>query len=76
MEKKGFLERISKQEKEDIDFVVQWFKQRQEKKYFLPTNDLLRRIWMKANPDEIITKMTHPKLGTFTAECQKIEVSV
>lgn len=76
MEKREFLERINKQEKEDIDLVMQWSKQRQEKKYFLPTNDLLKSIWMKAKSDEIISKITHPILGTFTAESQRIEVSM
>lgn len=76
MEKKGFFERISQQEKEDVDLIIKWHRQRQEKRYFLPVNDLLKRIWMRAKSNEIITLISHPIFGTFTAERDKIEVSV
>ena len=76
VEKKGFWERISQEEKEDVNLVVKWHRQRQEKKYFLPINDLFKRIWMRAKSNEIITMLSHPTLGTFTAEHDRIEVSV
>ena len=59
-----FWKTLTIEEREDADLLVKLSAQTQ-KKNFIPTKDLLQRMWSRMKSTDVITTLTHPKFGSF-----------
>ena len=66
---------MTEPQQEDANLIIKWHPHTLKKKNFLPTNDILRKMWNQAKSKDIVTNLKHPKYGAFSDTQERIEVS-
>lgn len=69
-----FWNKMTVEEQQDANLIVKWHSQGFHKN-FIPTRDILKRIWEKSKPMDVVTILKHPKFGSFSGKHEEIEVS-
>jgi hypothetical protein len=73
--KRTFWNTLTVEEQRDADLLVRCHSQGLNKKNFLPTRDVLERMWEQLKPTDIVITRTHPNCGSFSDKYEQIEVS-
>ena len=63
------------EQQKDADLLVKWYSQGSNEKNFVPTRDILKRMWEKLKPTDIVTTLENPKFGSFSDKHERIEVN-
>ncbi|CAM2718317.1 unnamed protein product [Rotaria socialis] len=63
------------EQQKDADLLVKWHSQGSNKKNFVSTKDILKRIWGKLKPMDIVTTLKYQKYGSLFDKHEQIEVS-
>lgn len=72
---RSFWTKITPIEQNYIDWYIKWHYQRLNNKNFVPTNDILKHLWRKLKSVDLVTRLIHPKFGSFTEKVEHIEVN-
>ena len=62
-------------EQKDADLLTKWQSQNSNRQNFLPTRDLLKRMWEQKKDVDIVTTLAHPRFGSIFGQHEQIEVS-
>ncbi|CAF0981507.1 unnamed protein product [Rotaria sp. Silwood1] len=71
--KRTFWNTMTVEQQKDAELLVKWHSQGSNKKNFVPTKDILKRMWEKLKPTDIVTTLKHPKYGSFSDKYEQIE---
>ena len=63
------------EQQKDADHLVKWHSKGSNKKNFDPAKDILKRMWEKLKPTDIVATLKHPKYGLFFDKHEQMEVS-
>ncbi|CAF1006859.1 unnamed protein product [Rotaria sordida] len=71
--KRTFWDTMTVEQQKDADLLVKWHSQGSNKKNFVPTKDILKRMWENLKSTDIVTTLKHPKYGSFSDKNEQIE---
>lgn len=66
---------MTAKQQEDANLFIKWYAQGSNKKNFIPTKDILKHMWERLKPTDVVTTLKHPKFGSFSDKYEQIEVS-
>lgn len=72
--RRTFWNTLTAEEQRDTDRLIKWHSQGLNKKNFVPTRDVLKRMWEQVKPTNVVTTLTHPKFGLFSDKYEQIEM--